>query len=156
MARKFILTDEPETFHYLIGIAGMIKDFRLCYHLNKDLYINLIKKDDLLANMNKDGEPTAFPFFFYEEPHSFLNFNLIGNKSPEGVLVPEFWQADYLLVINGPFPKESMERFLKSIRVIPSVLTAFQIDLKKFKKSDTFFSEIELHTIAVKTGILKK
>lgn len=153
MAKKYLLSNEPETLNFIIGIAGMLKDFRLTYHLNKSLYLNLVKKDDLFADIRQNGQNSAFPFFIYEEPHSFLTFNLIGNKSPEGYLLPEFKQADYLLLINGPFPKESMERFLKSIRSIPSVLTAYKIDINKYKKLESFLTEIELHNISVKTGL---
>jgi hypothetical protein len=151
MATKFRLSDESEADSLLLGIAGAIKDYQLVYHLNKSLLLHLAKMEDFRAEVRKNEPQVPFSFFLYEDSHRFLDFFLISNKSTEGVLLPDFRQADYLLLIQGPVSKEYLTEILKTIRAVPSILTAFKINTEKIKQIDTFYSEIELHTIEIKT-----
>lgn len=150
MVTKFRLSDESESDYLLIGIAGAIKDYQLVYHLNKSLLLHLAKMEDFRAEVRKNEPQVPFSFFLYEDSHRFLDFFLISNKSTEGVLLPDFKQADYLLMMKGPVSNEYLKEILKTSRGIPSILTAFKINTEKIKQIDTFYSEIELHSIAIK------
>ena len=150
MAKKLQLRSEPESEYQLIGIVCMLKDYRLTYHLNKHLFLDLVKKDDLNAEAINPGKAVNFSFYYFEETGNRIKLYLIGNKNENGMLLSEFRQADYFLLINGLFPSESMDKYLKTIRDLPSVMTAYKIDVNKYKKLDTFFSDIELHTIPAK------
>ncbi|MCX6269737.1 MAG: IPExxxVDY family protein [Bacteroidetes bacterium] len=157
MARKVLqdLDEDPE--FQIVGIAAPLRDFRLAYYLNKDLYLKLTRLDELEVRFAGQETPARFSFYQCSDKDSELYFYLISNKNSQGILVPEQWQSDFFLVIKGPFSQESLYRFLKSIRQINNVLAAFSINLKRNKKLDNFLSEIELHTVSInKKSRIKK
>jgi hypothetical protein len=147
MARKYTLSASSDEDFQLIGIATQLRDYRLCHQLNKNLYLELEKLDDLNAELSQEGTFGNFSFFHYRKPENFIDFFLIANKSSDGILLPELKQADYFLVIHGPFPNESLDRFLKTSKSLPGVLASFPIDISKPKKIDTFLMELELHVL---------
>ena len=110
MAKKLQLRSEPESEYQLIGIVCMLKDYRLTYHLNKHLFLDLVKKDDLNAEAINPGKAVNISFYYFEETGNRIKFYLIGNKNENGMLLSEFRQADYFLLINGLFPSESMDK----------------------------------------------
>jgi len=148
MARKYTLSSSSDEDFQLIGIASQLRDYRLCHQLNKKLYLHLEKLDDLNAETAQEGTFGNFPFFHYRKPENYIDFFLIANKSAEGILLPDLKEVDYFLVIHGPFPNESLDRFLKTSKSLPGVQLSFLIDITKPKKIDAFLMELELHVLS--------
>jgi len=148
MAKKFTLDSQAEEEFHILGIATQLKDYRLCHQLNKNLYLEFEKIDDLKAELSSPDMLGNFSFYRYQNPENFIDFFLIANKSPDGVLLPDLRQADFFLVAHGPFSRESQDRFLKTTKKLTGVLAAFRIDISKPKKIDTFLTELELHVIS--------
>ncbi|MEI6575478.1 MAG: IPExxxVDY family protein [Bacteroidota bacterium] len=144
------LSSEPysaEEFH-ILGIATQLRDYRLCHQINKTLYLDLEKIDDLSAELSDEKTLGYFSIYRFQKPENYIDFFLIANKSPDGILLPDLRQADFFLVIHGPFSKESQDRFIKTAKTIPGVLAAFRIEITKQKKIDNFLGELEMHMIA--------
>ena len=150
MARKFQLSAAQESEFQLIGIACAVRDYRIAFALNKALMLDMVKKEDFVVEGKQKGDPPAFSFYYYEDTSTRVKYSLISNKSGNGILLPEFRQADYFLFINGMILPESLENQVRNIRGIASVVMAFTVDIDKYKKLDTLFSDIELHTIPPK------
>ena len=68
----------------------------------------------------------------------FTDYRVIVNKAANKILVPEFKQADYLLMVQGGIPSAEKNFILKKVREITFVQTAFPIDPKKIKSKETF------------------
>jgi hypothetical protein len=150
MARKFQFSTDSESEYQLIGIACALRDYRMAFALNKDLWLDLAKKNDFMAEGKIKADPLAYSFYYFEDATTRMKYCLISNKSGNNILVPELRQADYFLFINGMILPETLENTVKTIRGLSSVVMAFKVDIDKYKKLDTLFSDIELHTIPPK------
>lgn len=150
MVRKYYLENAEDWEFQMLGITTAMKDFRLAYYLNKLVYLDLARSEDLPAEIQGLSKPLNFSFYSWEEPGAALCFYLISNRSANTFLIQEHKQADYFLVIKGAFSLESVTRFLKTIRQIPNVITAYKINVRSDKKVDTFLTEMELHTVKIK------
>ncbi|MHC1706493.1 MAG: IPExxxVDY family protein [Bacteroidales bacterium] len=149
MTKKYYLEASDEWDFQMIGISTAMKDFRLAYYLNKMVYLELGRSEDLPAEIPGVKKPCSFSFYCWEEKGTDLCFYLIANRSVDVFLIPEQKQADYFLVLKGGFSQESLTRIIKTIRQIPNVGTAFKINIRSDKKIDTFLSEMELHTVRI-------
>lgn len=156
MAKKKYLELSEEWEFQMIGIASTMRDFRLAYYLNKMVFLNLAKNEDLPAEIPGSADPVPFSFYQWEENETGLCFYLISNKRQNSWLIPEQKQADFFLLIKGGFSQESYKRFISTIRQIPNVITAFKINRKSDKKIGNFLIELELHTVMIKQNTRKK
>lgn len=117
----------------LIGISCHSKDYRLCWHLNKCLEVDLERTEDLII---PGKEVKSFHSFFeYNNEDDRLNYYLISNRGEEGMVLPEYAQVDYLLKIEDA-SQLNMNQILPEIRNIPVVLTAFIFDVRNLRSKD--------------------
>lgn len=147
MAKKYTLDSQAEEEFHILGIATQLKDYRLCHQLNKNLYLEFEKIDDLKAELSSPNSAGNFSCYRYQNPENFIDFFLLANKGPDGILLPDLRQADYFLVALGPFSRESQDRFLKTTKKITGVLAAFPIDIPKLKNIQSFLTELQMHVI---------
>ncbi len=140
MAKK-IFTDhrsEPVLLT-LLGISCHSRDYYLTFYLNRKLSLGFTKMDDF----------RDYPFFFCKDDNDFNAYFLIGNRSPESVLIPELKQTDYLLLLEGPVKKAHKDFLLQMIRSIDSVLTAFEIRSESIKNFESVVNDLELHLMRI-------
>lgn len=79
----------------MIAITTSLKDYRICYHINKCLNFNFTRVDDLKLDSGNYGNEMLFSFYNYSWENTETDFYFIGNKGTEGYLVPEMREADY-------------------------------------------------------------
>lgn len=79
-----------------------------------------------------------FPVFVFSNEEMFTDYRIIVNKADNKFLIPEFKQADYLLMVQGGMPYSEKSVILKKIKEIAFVQTAFEIDPKKIKSKENF------------------
>jgi hypothetical protein len=126
----------------LIGIACHLKDYRFCWLLNNHLTINLRKIKDFSPDQNDTEQ--AFSFYYCSDPNRDETFFLLGNHSQGGEILDKYAQTDYFLLIqNLVFPGGS-KALVAEIKKITQVLTAFEIDFKKFNEGQNLLSAIEI------------
>ncbi|MEI7661903.1 MAG: IPExxxVDY family protein [Bacteroidota bacterium] len=136
MAKKILIDTRSEAALYtLIGISCHLRDYHLTYLLNEKLELEFIKEEDF----------RGFPLFFCRDENGFNTYNLLGNRGAESFLLPEMKQADYLLLVEGPFNKTRTERLLKNIRKIGKILLSFEINIESVKNFETVLSDLEIH-----------
>ena len=150
---KLILDDVfEESICTLIAIHCTIEDYRLAYHLNKNLRINLVRnKKDLDYNNGK----STFSIFNWEDKNQLLTWNLVSNicktndyqkvntellfetnQSITFNLLPELKHVNYLLKIDDEFNLSKEKYIINTILSIPQVATAYTIDLSQLKSKD--------------------
>jgi hypothetical protein len=144
MAKKKLLVENDYDF-FLYGISCPEKSYRLCFALNTKLKAAFSKSKDMEVpaygtSRKEKNQPAQIKFsvfsFFNEE--MFTDYRLIINKTDNKYLVPEFKQADYLLMVQGGMPFSEKSLILKKVKEIAFVQTAFEIDPKKIKSKENF------------------
>jgi len=133
------LTDE----YRIIGICSHLKEYKFCWHLNKVLNCNLVKKEDFLF-AGKNSEPENHSIYYFNDHNQHNQIFLLANKSNNSVLLDKVPEADLLMVIKGLFSDKKTEELILSLKKISNVLTVFFVDMSKIKDINTFLTELEL------------
>ena len=137
MAKKKLLLENDYDF-FLFGISCPERSFRLCYALNNQFKVSFSKSSDMELHEKNQTVSARFPVFTYRDEEMFTDYRVIINKADNKFLVPEFKQADYLLMIQGGLPGSEKNAILKKIKDVSFVQTAFEIDPKKIKSKENF------------------
>ena len=122
---KNTLTILPEADYCLFAIASSVRDYRLCWHLNKALRINMAREDDIDMLYKQKGRQAQFSCFIFDDFDNQLVYALLQNRSAGRHLLPELKQFDFLLKIEGLLlynEEANTQQQLKSIPVIQMAL----------------------------------
>ena len=130
---KYTLEIEYDYDFVLIGISSHEKDYRICWALNNQLSLNLIKTDALEIKDKKQDDPSFFSLFSYELPDEFMEYFIIANRSEKGLLIPEQKQVDYFFIIRGEIENDKVMDMIKLIKESNLVQTAFRVDVNALK-----------------------
>ena len=129
MARKKKLFQTDSTFEgVLFGIVTLLRDYQLCWHLNKSLQFEMKMMDDLEITHKKKNRTAVFSWFKYEDDLDKLMVYLLSNKHLGENLIPEMKQLDFILMMQGEISEERKKEILGIIKEIHSVQLAMEID----------------------------
>lgn len=135
MNRKF-LKFEIDLDFVLIAVTTSLKDYRICYLINKYLNFNFVKTDDLSVDIHPGAPPVYFSLYEYNWEASETDFFFIGNKGSDGYLIPEMKKADYFLMIKNYIDDKDLDDLISALNKIPEVVAAVKIDPKKIKSRE--------------------
>ena len=141
MKNKKLIVEYEYNF-ILMGLATSAKEYKLAWHINKVLAIQLVKQQEKTVQFVNDREITISHFLFKRE---YSTFRLLKNKSlsgagKSGFLLPELAHFDYLIMINddgGFFEPDATLAALKNIPVV-EYLSSINIDKLKDKENLIF------------------
>ncbi len=142
--KKKKIVVEPFDDIKIIGICTHLEDYKLAWHINKLLNINLVKYSDIV---NEDG--LGFSFYLYDGGENCNTFNLVEIVNSEGRWVNFSPATDYLIVIRNFINDENLAKILEKIKSIENVQLAYLIDLDMNSKIDTLLEDIEMHEIDI-------
>ena len=128
---KFSLELIEEYPYQVYGIAASAQDYRLCWHLNKELGLKFTRQK-AISVYNKRKESINHEVFIYEDEDAVAKYRLIQNKRTGSLFLPEVNEADYLLVIDES-PVLDYDSLVIKIKNIRPVLMVFPIDLDALK-----------------------
>ena len=144
MAKKFILETRSEPAYFsLAGISCHLKDYRLSFLINQKLLTGFRKMDDFAGK---------YSLYLYRDEECRNSFYLICNRGEETLLFPELRQADFLLLVEGPFKKVQLERLLRNLRTISNILASFEIQIGNLKNFQGFLDDLEMHFMKLGIG----
>ncbi|WP_299497455.1 IPExxxVDY family protein [Mucilaginibacter sp.] len=135
MNRKF-LKFEIDLDFVLIAVTTSLKDYRICYLINKYLNFNFVRADDLAVDIYQGATPVLFSLFLYNWEASETDFYFIANKGSDGYLVPEMKKADYFLMIKNYIDDNDLDKLVSALNRIPEIVAAVKIDPKKIKSRE--------------------
>ncbi|MFA6086133.1 IPExxxVDY family protein [Mucilaginibacter sp.] len=120
----------------LIAITSSLKDYRVCYLINRYLNFNFTKLDDLKLDISQLNCPVLFSLYHYNWESTETDFYFIGNKGSDGYLVPEMRKADYFILIKNYIDDDDLESMISALNKIPEIVAAVKIDPKKIKSRE--------------------
>lgn len=123
----------------LLGISSHENDYRLSWALNRKLGLKFRKTDNLIpARGNADKE---FSVFKSEWNNKSLNINLISNRCPDGFLIKEMKNIDFVLQVFGEINQADFDKIVAKIKTIDLVSAVFEISPDKLKKRGNLLPE---------------
>jgi len=141
MAEKKI-TNDPDTDYRLVGIGTSLKEYKICFHLNRLLGCDFRKLEALVFEPKDRTRKTEFSVFKAEDA-SKNTFIVFTNKNMGEYLLPEISNFDYILQIRGKFTEDDMKALMDGIRQFPEVLMCLEVPLKKIKSKERLGYEEE-------------
>lgn len=133
---KKVIKFEIDLDFVLIAITSPLKDYRLCYMVNKSLNFNFVRADDLQLDALQGPGKVFFSFFKYGWESSETEFYLIANKGSEGYLIPEMNKTDYLFMIKNYIDEDDLDEIVLKLNKIPEIVAAVKVDPKKIKSRE--------------------
>lgn len=120
----------------LYGLISALKEYKLAWHLNKSLDIQLDKVRDIEIDFIKT-QNLIISNYLFETEHS--SFRLLKNKSTDqfedslAFLIPELKRFDYLILVQGfddTFDTNDLKSRLSSVPKVQYVQSFLVDDLK--------------------------
>lgn len=134
MIKKFLKLELDFSF-ILIAITSQLKDYRLCFALNKFTESDFRKIEDLGLTLKNEQEK-FFSRYYYKSTNSEYELFLIANKGTEGYLIPEAKESDYFLIIKEFIDDEDLDLFLSQIKQINDIQSVVEINPDKLKSKE--------------------
>ena len=107
----------------VFAINSHVKDYNLCWQINKTLGIDLKKNKG--ATTNHKEIFSCFEFMLEEQ-----KILLVQNKSKKGFLLSEKKKIDYFLMFEPAINLYSRKEFLLKLSESSKILLIFEIDLE--------------------------
>lgn len=118
----------------LLGISSHENDYRLSWAVNRKLGLNFRKIDNLQVQHNKNSDRLEFSVFQSVLEEKMLKMNLISNRCPDGFLIREMKNIDFLLQIFGETSGNYLEQITAMLKTIDIVSAVFEISHSNLKK----------------------
>ncbi|HYV94525.1 MAG TPA: IPExxxVDY family protein [Chitinophagales bacterium] len=141
MARKKKINFEEDFEGALFGIVTQLKDYRLCWHINKELSFDLIRMNDIEIIHKKKNKTAVFSLFRFENDLDKLLVHLVSNKHQGEHLIPEVRQADFILVIQGEVNTDMKDIFFSLLKNIPDIQLVIPVDSSRLKSKENLVFE---------------
>ena len=142
--KKQKIVVEPFDDIKIIGICTHLEDYKLAWHINNLLNINLVKYSDIV---NEDG--IEFSFYLYDGGENCNTFNLVEIANADGRWVKFNPPTDYLIVIRNFINDENLMVILDKIKHVEGVQLAYLIDIEANNKIDALLEDIEMHEMEI-------
>ncbi len=133
---RLTLKYEPDLDFVLIAITSPLKDYLLCFKINRQLTIDFVRISELPLQLTSAGEPVYFSRYHYRIPETETDFFLLANKGTEGYLIPEMKKVDYFILIRNFLDEEETEGLLTGLNRIPEVVVAAEVNPVKLKSKE--------------------
>ncbi|WP_257669457.1 IPExxxVDY family protein [Parapedobacter tibetensis] len=134
---KVILKYELDLDFILIAITSSLKDYRLCYFINKFTGLKLHKIDDHEIWKPSPKSRVYFSRYADYSAPSDTEYYLLANKGADGgFLIPEMRHSDYFFLIKNFIDDEDLTALQDNVAEIPEVVVASEIPPQKLKSKE--------------------
>jgi hypothetical protein len=125
----------------LIGISSHENDYRLVWCINSQLKMQFARIENLIVHNRKFKTDFEFSRYRFHDEDRYLNYYLISNRCPNGFLLPEIKNFDFLIQIIGEINDEDVKEFIKKIKNVMVISAAFMFEASKLKDIDKILQE---------------
>ncbi|MBK9291677.1 MAG: IPExxxVDY family protein [Bacteroidetes bacterium] len=130
----------------VIGISTTLTDYKLTWHLNQSLGLDMKKLPGLPGPQPHAG-PLSFYYYNAGENENVFSMLQLVNEGYRLLSLPV--PIDYLLVVRNSIKDENLAHILTTIRGIKDVLAAWQIDPSKTKGLEAVLEALEFHELSL-------
>lgn len=132
---RFTLKYELDLDFVLIAVTSSLKDYMLCFKINRQLSTDFIRIEELSIPLAK-SDHVFFSRYHYQLPESETNLFVLANKGTEGYLIPEMKNVDYFILIKNFMDENDVEYFIEGLNKIPEILVAAEVSPEKLKSRE--------------------
>lgn len=161
MAKKSISIDFEYDYDFLlIGICSPLKEYQLCYQLNKLFQLQLQRSREDIEMTYPDGREIAnFPLYEYWDTQYENQWYLLANKTTllcaetannQGTifaelqqdrkktkrLIPENSTVDFYIQIHGIFGREAKKQLIAEVKNIDRIVSIHEVNINKLRSKE--------------------
>ena len=118
----------------LLAIVASCRIYKLCWHLNKLLKLQLSKQNDIEVADKEKRQMDYFDNYLYLDENQQISYQIIANKCRDGLFIPELKKIDYLFLIKGDTYKSPIIESLKELPIIELISETLPGQLKSAYK----------------------
>lgn len=134
MIKKFLKLELDFDFT-LIAITSQLRDYRLCFTVNKITETDFRKIEELEVNF-KNTPSKFFSRYLHTSAYAECEFYLIANKGNEGYLIPEMKEVDYFIIIREFIDEEDLEFFISRLKLIAEIQAVVELNPERLKSKE--------------------
>lgn len=146
MKKILTLEDNLGEEYDIIAISSHLRDYRICWFLNRTMQINLARYSDFMFTVNRKLILGA-PFFHFDDLHYRTSYSLIANRQHSTPVIPGLSAYDFVLFIKNHRNLPKLKEEVILIRKITNILTAVLTAAGTMAGMDALLSDMELHII---------
>jgi hypothetical protein len=137
MSRKIFRLDVPVEFDFtLLAVVSSLKDYRLCYELNKTCRLKFVKQTRSSLH-HPNHLSLQYNYFRYRSRSDREEIILIQNKGYHAILIPEMKNIDYFMLIRH-LPDQSINSLITAMNQIENIAGVYRLDPKKIRSAENF------------------
>ncbi len=148
MVKKNKIQFAPIDDIQIIGVSTSLMDYKLAWHLNGKLKLNLVRHGNIELE-NESEIKSLYSFYYYNAGENSNTYNLVSliqNGIPWMKVRP---RTDFLLIIRNTITVEKLKDYIESIRQIKQINHAYLIDVNKIKGIVEVIDTVEMHEIDI-------
>jgi len=127
-----------ESEYKLIGIASHLSTHKISWLFNQEMDAKFQQSDSLMVSEKGANEAIKFSIYKYEDVGDVL-YTLFTNKAEQSNLIKSIKKIDYVLKCEGFMSDNLFQKYLKKIKKLKNILTAFEIDVTLLKNKEKEF-----------------
>ncbi len=142
MAKRTLYFEPDYDYDFeLISIVSPVRDYRLCWHINKVLNVDFERQEEIPLHYPRKHKYGYYNLFYYEDALNWLQYYFINNRSLGEHLIPELKQVDYFLLIKGGNAAVEKGTIVEALRKLEHIQAVLQIDPLTLKSRQNLIFE---------------
>ena len=140
---KLKLDDDQMSDHFfdgtrILGIACTLKNYHLCWHIERILQIDFQTSADLQIPFEKNRRSYSFTVYEYNHKPTGTEHFLYSNKNDGEPLIPELQHLDFIWLLKGPFyyNEDEFKKIQTQLRTISGVQLVTEVPQERIKSRD--------------------
>lgn len=122
----------------IIGITTTLKNYQLCYHVEKNIQIDFKTCVDLQIPLEKNRRSYSFTVYEFFQNSCFTEHFLYSNKNDGEPFLPELPHLDFIWLIKGNHFMNNIEfsNLQNELRKIIGIQLVIEVSSDKIKSKD--------------------
>ena len=122
----------------ILGIASTLKNYQLCFHIEKNLQIDFRTSADLQIPLEKNKRSYSFTVYEFVQPAIATEHFLYSNKNDGESFLPELQHLDFIWLLKGGFYEndEEFKKLQRQLRDITGIQLVTEVSHDKIKSRD--------------------
>ena len=122
----------------ILGIASTLKNYQLCFHIEKELFIDFRTSADLQIPLENNKRSYSFTVYEFVQPNIATEHFLYSNKNDGEALLPELQHLDFIWLLKGNhfFIDDEFSKLQQRLRVINGIQLVTEVSQDKIKSKD--------------------
>ena len=122
----------------ILGIASTLKNYQLCFHIEKNLQIDFRTSADLQIPLEKNKRSYSFTVYEFIQPAIATEHFLYSNKNDGESFLPELQHLDFIWLLKGSFFEndEEFTKLQRQLRDITGIQLVTEVSHDKIKSRD--------------------